>query len=706
MPDSPPQPGPAKAIEAIREARPPATDTFTYLAIVETNLCPEALPALHEVLQDAQLTQEIGWDLVYNLVNLPGSDSCLETVARLGNPREVILKVLEALELLGSAESRKEDQDQEEQHAEGDENDEGADKETSARRAQSPADAVPFARKFITLLGMLAILHKRIRTRHPSRFLAQTLQTVLRTYRPSPDMTAAVVNLVRSLSPPRRRRPPLPTRSSSVTVINLDVDASGDGGDAPSSKKNAPDPEADVPDRPAGPDGEGPDGLSEDPLENAVQQRLLLSFVTCILEVYVNANELAWAPRLLEFYHPGRVVPGRRTLLAAFREEQELQARDSIVGRLEALVSDLGLASCSKAFVQRICDGPMHSDPLENPDLSGPESIPLSTGGCVCLVAYWVFSAAVFDAGATRPDPEMHIFPEHFAMLDKFLQDDAHAVIQRRAGTVEALVALGLWLHSAGRVSTDPTSPLANPTGSPEDPTSDFMRYTHLATLVALYHPSLRVRDAACALAAAVLHADPEDDDRLRILEDLLENCMFSTLKARAVAWLSEEIMAASKADKGKQPQGNLFATPLALETLQYFIFPPLANLVDLSPDELSEHLAADMPFLLQAVNFALLLWGSSAPATTTGTEKKESPWKHVVPANMEAAVRERWFEPLSEAVKRVGQSGPEPESDKGAAEQAAGQPGLALRGGDIAVLKERIGRLEALGAFPIGGEA
>ncbi|KAL1836592.1 hypothetical protein VTJ49DRAFT_4896 [Mycothermus thermophilus] len=703
MAESPPKRDLAKAIEAIREARPPATDTFTYLAIVETNLCPEVLPALHEVLQDAQLTQEIGWDLVYNLVNLPGSDSCLETVARLGNPREVILKVLEALELLGAAQSRKE-KEEEEEDDEDDDNEGGEGKATSTRRTQSPADAVPFAHKFITLLGMLAILHKRIRTRHPSRFLAQTLQTVLRTYRPTPDMTAAVVNLVRSLSPPRRRRPQLPTRSSSVTVINLDVGTNGDEGEA-ASKKNAPDPEADIPDGP-GPEGKRPDGLSEDPLENALQQRLLLSFATCILDVYVNANELAWAPRLLEFYNPGRVVPGTRTLLAAFREEHELQARDAIVGRLEALISDLGLASCSKAFVQHICDGPMHSDPLENPDLSSPDSIPLSTGGCVCLVAYWVFSAAVFDAGATRPDPEIHIFPEHFAVLDKFLQDDAHAVIQRCAGTVEALIALGLWLHRAGRISTDPTSPLANPTGSPEDPTSDFMRYTHLATLVALYHPSLRVRDAACTLAAAVLHADPEDDDRLRILEDLLENCMFSTLKARAVAWLSEEIMAASKAEKEQQPQNNLFATPLALETLQYFVFPPLANLVDLDPDELFEHLVTDMPFLLQAVNFALFLWGSSSAKAITTGEEKENPWKHVLPANMEATVRERWFEPLCEAVRRAGQRGLELESEKAAGKVVAEQQGsLALRGGEMEVLKERIGRLEAVGAFPIGRE-
>src|SRR4051812_24464057 len=90
----------ASAIAAIRDARPPATDRFTYLTILEANLIVDVLPTLNEILQDAELTQEIGWDLVFNLVNLPGPEACLETIARLGNPREVILKVLETLELL------------------------------------------------------------------------------------------------------------------------------------------------------------------------------------------------------------------------------------------------------------------------------------------------------------------------------------------------------------------------------------------------------------------------------------------------------------------------------------------------------------------------------------------------------------------------------------------------------------------------------
>lgn len=300
-----PKPDPAKAIEAIREARPPATDKFTYLTIVEANLIPEVLPALNEVLQDPELTQEIGWDLVFGLVGLPGSEECLETIARLGNPREVILKVLETLALLDAEQT-------EEEIAEGEEEEGGA--QDAAKKSRSPVSST---HKFITLLGMLAILHKRINTKFPSRFLAQTLQTVYSTYRPTPDMTASVLNLVHSLS--GQRRPALPSRKSSVNVAN--PDQTGD------TSKNAPDPEADRGDE------------REDPDETELQQKLLLSFATCILEAYTNGNELAWAARLLEFYNPDKIVPGRRTLMAAFREDQELLSRDSIVGKLVVSVT-------------------------------------------------------------------------------------------------------------------------------------------------------------------------------------------------------------------------------------------------------------------------------------------------------------------------------------------------------------------------------
>ncbi|KAL1836554.1 hypothetical protein VTK73DRAFT_5022 [Phialemonium thermophilum] len=345
-------------------------------------------------------------------------------------------------------------------------------------------------------------------------------------------MTAAVVELVASLS--GRRRPPLPTRKSSVNVTSPDKD--GD------TSRNLPDPEAD----------KDAEEAPTDPDEDEMQRRLLLSFVSCVLERYVNENDVAWAPRLLEYYNPTRLVPGRRSMLQAFREDKELLVRDAVVGNLVAVTRDLGLTTCSPTFVKQLVEGPVRNDPLGTLDeTAGLDDVSLSTGGSICLVAYWVFSSAVFDAD--QPKPDMYIFPEHAALLGRLLQDDAQAAIQGAPGTSEAVVAIGLWLEDNKRISASPaalpttaapgaatttkTTAVAVATADDEEEgrrEANFMSYHHLLTLVAVYHPSLAVRNAACALAGAVLHDDPSEQDRLRILEDLLENCMFANLKACA----------------------------------------------------------------------------------------------------------------------------------------------------------------------------
>lgn len=296
---------PSNAIAAITESRPPATDKFTYLTIVEKFMSPDILPALDDILQDAQLTQEIGWDLVDMLVSVQGCEPCLETVARLGNPRETIIKVLEVME--GLQDGVADDDGEIEFSKDSNDDNDG----TEPKEAKTSQEAT---RRFIILLGMLAILHKRIKTKYPSRFLATSLLTVYRAYQPNQEMTASVINLVHSLAglSGHSARPPLPTRKSSIEVAN--PDQHGD------SSKNAPDPEAEH---------------EEDPSEEEeIQRRLLLSFTSCVLESYVNANDMQWSRRLLEFYNPEKIVPGRKTATLAFREDPELSHRDDVVGRL------------------------------------------------------------------------------------------------------------------------------------------------------------------------------------------------------------------------------------------------------------------------------------------------------------------------------------------------------------------------------------
>lgn len=317
------------------DALPPKSDYVTYLTILEYNLTVHQLPTLHEILQDTTLTTNIGWDLVHLLLPLlPASRQCLQDVARLGNPREVVLKVTELLELLGieAAERAASGEDFEDSN-ELEPNDAQANDTTgeqiSSDASQLSSDennAVPPSKEaqFITLLEMLSVLHPRIKTKRPSRFLATALQAVLPAHtfmRSDSAVMGAVLGLVRALS--SASRPCLPSRkSSAATTLTGHFSI-------------APDPEED-----------------EDALlatnEVTSQNRLLLAFLTGIIGHYMSSLTpnsdipgLAWCSRLQEKLHPQKIIPGRKTSSKLFAEEENLQERDAVVGQIVVSTTDL-----------------------------------------------------------------------------------------------------------------------------------------------------------------------------------------------------------------------------------------------------------------------------------------------------------------------------------------------------------------------------
>jgi hypothetical protein len=274
----------------------------------------------------------------------------------------------------------------------------------------------------------------------------------------------------------------------------------------------------------------------------------------------------------------------------------------------------------------------------------------------------------------------MHIFPEHFSLLEQFLQDDAHGQIRGAPGTVASLVTLGLWLEENKLISAGSAIEETKPSNAVADnPSGNFMTYHHLLTLIAVYHPSQQVRNAANNLAGAVLHDDPDAQDRLRILEDLLENCMFTNLKACALTWLREELMAGlspssqSTGASGASTPNNIFTTPDALDTVQYSVFPSLGFLKEADETTLAEYWVVNGAFLVQAANFALFLWRGDGRVD------------HLVPEGMEAAVGERWAEPLLAAAETYlgGAKGDDRKAEM-----------------EVSILKERLERLRGTEGF------
>ena len=294
------------------KALPPETDYLTYLTIIEYNLTKEQLPLLHELLQDTRLTTNIGWDLVRLLCNfLPDSSQCLQDIACLGNPRETVLKVGELLEEIHQ-EATVKDGEEEQQHDDIDEEQDHEDEENSnsIRRFQKTII------KFQTLVHMLCVLHPRIRTKYPSRFLVTSMQAIIPAYEAvahAPETMATVLMFIKSMS--GSKRPSLPPRPSEQTIPSVTSSASASD---PEAQAEAPSPE-----------------------EEGLQVRLLRSFVTHIMETYVqclstvrDSSSLAWTDRYLEKRYPARSVPGRKTYRELFKDFEELQARDSLVAQL------------------------------------------------------------------------------------------------------------------------------------------------------------------------------------------------------------------------------------------------------------------------------------------------------------------------------------------------------------------------------------
>ena len=278
------------------KALPPASDYLTYLTILEYQLTPARLPLLHRLLQDETLTSNIGWDLVKLLLPLlPASLECLQDVARLGNPREVILRVADALMKLV-------------------EEDEDGEREGDDEEEKMPLHVSQFS----ALLSMLSVLHSRIKTKYPSRFIASSLHAALEAYTtfPTEDTTASFLEFLRSLSP--SKRPALPPRSQSDQHVMSSTATEGPA---------APDPEAEA------------HVESSQPDEDALVQKYMQLGLIEALKTYVlhctdgSPPGMQWAPRLLEKLDTTPTL-AQISFCRLFEGEEGFKQRDRTIGKM------------------------------------------------------------------------------------------------------------------------------------------------------------------------------------------------------------------------------------------------------------------------------------------------------------------------------------------------------------------------------------
>ncbi|KAF3047089.1 hypothetical protein E8E12_011132 [Didymella heteroderae] len=575
-------------------ARPPTTDPITYLTIVEYNLTEENLPVLHQVLQDPELTANIGWDLIHLLLpHLPASEECLQDIATKGNPRECVLKATEALRLLEFEESHQETDDEEEEAGE-----EGGMKlkvpdvgvgesSTSPAFPRTVLPPLPVL-KFEILLNLLATLHRRVKTKFPSRFLSTSLQAVLvafnRATSHQEELTLAAIKLVKTLS--GTKRPLLPSRRSSGNLL---------------SRTNTNESQAD------------PEAQSEAPNvdETTLVNRLLQSFITHILEDYVlsltsddDVPGLSWASRLMEKYEPSRIPnkPNYQKYADRFAEDEDLRSRTAILGQVVALAQDLGLKT--DELISTILDSEVEKRGVPGTEDEPPATaadIPLSRTGALILYTARNVKQELYAAAQGDDRSSISIFPDHATILKNFVGAlGPQTVGLEPEALLDTILALGLIAIENNNV------------GEPQDDES-FAQYLQTVSIISANTPSPSLRGHANYLTTTILRSHPHDLVRLTFIRDTLEHCPYENLKASAVSWLKGETLEANgpHADNNDDAQTSIFATPVALQTVSPYLWPDLSTHYASLSVEVSDswmQFRQELGYYVAALNFYYLL--------------------------------------------------------------------------------------------------
>jgi Uncharacterised protein family, YAP/Alf4/glomulin len=621
--------------DPITAALPPNSDYITYLTILEYQLTPERLPILtkHLAEDDGTLAREIGWDLVKLILPLVEAapneaGNCLEVVARRGNPREVVVRVAEAMETLGADDGGIDSGSDQQLEVDELPTFEGEAQRIhlgemalqgmppSSTKAQQSgatpvveelqdASAIPdsFSTQFSKLLSILPLLHSRIKTQYPSRFLATSLPAALGAYRRIPitsETTVAFVTLLGKMS--GKQRPTLPPRSSTASVTHLQATAT------PGTEVYAPLPD------PEGGSKENEKAPSN--LEMSIVLRLLQAVTLEVLEEYLFANPstMEWATRLLEKHNRNKAIPDRKSRSKTWQDDKVLQSRDDIMGKFLRLAKDLHLdpeavfksTNLPLARVQNLEEKSTNTsaekdgdeEPSEFP--TSPSQIPYSHLGALFLFLARKVPTLVYSDDVPSPlvisTPDLHHFVNQFVvptptpLTDQLIPSVAH----NPPSAIDALLALLL-------LTLPPQNSSVDTSKSNED--TDYKSLITILSYLSAEHPDPAFRTSAHHLATTLLHNHPSSAFRLATIKSTITDCgPFENLKEVAINWLKEEILSTipnpapstssttrgeAEAHKSSNSKNkNIFVSPTLFsddETLGPLIF-PTSPLLDQTP--------------------------------------------------------------------------------------------------------------------------
>ena len=620
-------------------ALPSNTDYITYLTILEYQLTPQNLSTLNRLLQDddGTLAAEIGWDLLKLVLPMlrvepDKARECLDIIARRGNPREVIIRVAEELERLGHDESDAE--------ADPAENDDGLPTfvgeaprvhlgDMTLRGMPKPSipeapvnhpeheedglDAVVEEVNFRALLNMLGLLHPRIKTAYPSRFLATSLPAALSAYRRLSMNTESTFSFLRTLTKlATKKRPALPPRVSTSNVLSTTStnDTSGDIVSAP-----LPDPESKTE------TGTAPRAVADN--EAAINQRLVQAVLLEIIDEYTAASSDPQPPltaRLRVEFEPHSVTSLRRSQLDTLTTNEHARRADNLRRTFMTTSQDLKLDidTAIRKHNEVYPEEPVAEADNEYP--TSPSQIPFSATGLLLMYSAQQYSETTSQQALTAADMNSRInINQVLEAVDRQYESDTR--LRHSAPAIDSILSL-LYLIFC----TSPTSPNIS-THSVEDETLLLATCNTLQDIFTSC-PDTDLRDNAYHIATHLVHGHCQRETRLKAIKGILEadvtaavspihEAQAGNLKSIAVDWLKDEIYPTQAIQQmmSRTSDEEDRGLPLSVVAeLAELLFP--AKQIPDVPDSSSEQdreqamegFAAELPFYISSLNLLCLV--------------------------------------------------------------------------------------------------
>ena len=217
-------------------------------------------------------------------------------------------------------------------------------------------------------------------------------------------------------------------------------------------------------------------------------------------------------------------------------------------------------------------------------------------------------ASTLFDSLASLPP--LSLVPDFAGILASSLGDSATGSTGAESEPlIDAVLFLGFLVINS-QVESSPAGD-----GDERDDDHVLTNILQRLSLLSANMPSPVLRYHAHLLTSTILHLNPSENSRLAFIRDTLEHCPFENLKASAIGWLKDEILAAEKAEQSKDEpvaDDSIFTTSAALSTLAPFIFPDPDKLMQgQSMTDSYATFQAYQPFYLAVLNLLYLLLSS-----------------------------------------------------------------------------------------------